>query len=191
MTERDNDIERRTVLQIAAGAAAGLAAAPLIAAPALAALPAPKATGKPTDFDFLAGNWTIHNRQLKDGAWVEFPGASTVYRILGGVGSVEELRIPADSPRGMGLRLLDVEKKLWADYWCPAKTGVLAPEPMWGSFIDGVGTWLYEDKDDKGAFVGRGMWHEITATTCRWTFSMSRDGLNTWEDQWFMKWTRV
>jgi hypothetical protein len=187
MTANDANIERRTVLQLGAGLAAAAAVAPS----ARAALPTPAATGKPTDFDFLAGNWKIHNRQLKDGQWTEFPGASTVHRILGGVGSVEELCIPADSPRGMGLRLLDVERKLWADYWCPAKTGVLGGEPMWGSFVDGVGTWLYEDKDDKGPFTGRGMWHEITANSCRWTFSLSRDGGKTWEDQWFMKWTRA
>lgn len=187
MATNDSGVERRAVLQLAAGVAASSIIAPI----ARAALPSPQATGKATDFDFLAGDWNIHNRQVKDGKWIEYPGASTVRRILGGVGSVEELRIPADKPRGMGLRLLDVERKLWADYWCPAATGVMGGEPTWGSFVDGVGTWDFEDKDDQGTYIGRGMWHEITANTCRWTFTLSRDGGKTWADQWQMKWTRV
>ena len=39
------------------------------------------------DFDFLAGEWRIHNRRLKDGTtdiWEEFPGAATVHRVMGG-----------------------------------------------------------------------------------------------------------
>lgn len=39
------------------------------------------------DFDFLVGEWRIHNRRLKDGTtdiWEEFPGAATVHRVMGG-----------------------------------------------------------------------------------------------------------
>lgn len=187
MSEERPEIDRRNVLQ----AAAGLAIVPAMSSSVLASLPQPAATGKPTDFDFLAGEWRIQNRQLKDGAWKEFPGASTVHRIMNGVGSVEELRLPPDNPHGMGLRVLDLEKKLWADYWVSAKVGVVGKDPMWGSFVDGVGTWLYEDKDDKGGFIGRGIWDQITASSCRWYFSMSRDGGRNWEDQWLMAWTRV
>jgi hypothetical protein len=43
-----------------------------------------------------------------------------VHGILAGVGSVEELRIPARNFSGMGLRLLDLEKKVWADHWVNA-----------------------------------------------------------------------
>lgn len=69
--------------------------------------------------------------------------------ILAGAASVEELRIPARGFGGMGLRLLDQERKLWADYWVNAKSGVLTPPPSWGSFVDGVGLWD-ADADDAG-----------------------------------------
>jgi hypothetical protein len=187
MTTNDTGVERRTFLQMAAGAAAATIAAPS----AYAGAKAPLATGKPGDFDFLQGNWTIHNRRLVDGSWTEFPGASRVWSILGGVGSVEELLIPADKPLGMGLRLLDTEKKLWSDYWVPARSGVLTPPPYWGSFVDGVGTWDGDDQEDGKPIIVRGMWHEITKSTCRWTQTISRDDGKTWNDVWQMKWTRT
>ena len=40
-----------------------------------------------------------------------------MYGILGGTVSVEELRIPARQFSGMGLRLLDPVRRLWADHW--------------------------------------------------------------------------
>jgi hypothetical protein len=187
MSETETGVERRTVLQLAAG----MAAASLAAGPARAGAKAPAPTGKPGDFDFLTGTWTIHNRRLVDGRWTEFPGASKVYRILDGVGSVEELLIPADKPLGLGLRLLDGEKKLWADYWVPARTGVLTPPPYWGSFADGTGIWDGDDKEGDKPIIVRGMWHEITANSCRWTQTISRDDGKTWNDVWQMKWTRA
>ena len=65
---------------------------------------------KPGEFDFLNGEWKIHHRRLKNPAnneWDIFEGEATCWSILGGVGSVEELRIPARNFSGMGLRLLD------------------------------------------------------------------------------------
>jgi len=77
---------------------------------------------------------------LKDGAWDEFDSEASVHGILGGVISVEELRIPARNFSGMGLTMLDVERQLWADCWVNGKSGVLTPPPAWGSFVEGRGT---------------------------------------------------
>ena len=115
----DANSTRRTLLQVAAITAltqlanttanaqvpvspepAATGTAPAADSPA--SPPAPTKTtgkkpGKPGDFDFLTGNWTIWNRKLKPGAtreWEEFPGKATVWAILGGVCSIEELRIP-------------------------------------------------------------------------------------------------
>jgi hypothetical protein len=186
MTGNDTGVERRTVLQLGAG----IVAASLVAPPARAGAKAPAPTGKPGDFDFLTGNWTIANRRLVNGKWNEFTGSSKVYRILDGVGSVEELLIPADKPLGMGLRLLDVEKKLWSDYWVPKATGQVTT-PYWGSFTNGVGTWDGDDLEDGKPIIVRGMWHEIAANSCRWTQTVSRDDGKTWNDIWQMKWTRA
>ena len=142
------ELKRRTLLVSAAGLAV-LGATP-VAAPSIAtSRPEGVPPGKPGEFDFLAGRWKIRNRMLKQGAWDEFPGEATCWTILGGVGSVEELRIPARDFSGMGLRLLDREKKVWSDFWVNAKSGVLAPPGMPGGFRDGVGTFVVDDTDEK------------------------------------------
>ena len=188
MSHDPTDIERRAMLQISAGlAAAGGAGLPA----ARAAARPPQANGKPGDFDFLSGQWRIANRQLKNGAWDTFDGEATVIGILGGVASVEELRIPARQFSGMGLRLLDRERRLWADFWVNARSGVLTPPPAWGSFVDGVGIWDSDDDDAGKPVIYRGMWDQIAPRSCRWTQASSRDDGKTWQESWVMHWTRV
>ena len=182
--------QRRALLQ----SAAGLAMAGLAADAAGAALPAPP-QGKAGDFDFLAGHWKISHRRLKkvgSDDWDVFQGEATCWTILGGVGSVEELRIPARAFSGMGLRLLDVEKKLWSDFWVNGKSGVLTTPGMNGGFENGVGTFVAEERDaaDKPIAV-RGVWDRITPTSCRWHQAASSDGGRTWAADWFMDWTRA
>ena len=187
MSQDPADAERRTVLQMTAGIAAAQALGS-----ASAATPEPAATGQPGDFDFLSGEWKIKHRQRKGDGWDEFDGEATVHGILKGVGSVEELRIPSRGFSGMGLRLLDLERKLWADYWVNAKSGVLQPPPVWGSFKDGVGTWDSDDdsEPDKPLIV-RGVWDQITPRSCRWYQAASRDEGKTWAQSWVMQWTRA
>ncbi len=187
---------RRELLQAAAlvtmshVAGGAIAAIPATAAPT--ALPA-LTPGKPGDFDFLVGNWKIRNRQKKAGAkdWEEFPGEATVWAILGGVCSIEELRIPARNFSGMGLRLLDVEKRVWSDYWVNAKSGVIGSEGVKGSFENGTGIFISHDEENGKPVQYRGLWDSITKNSCRWSQASSRDGGKTWEDNWLMEWTRV
>lgn len=188
MTNDGSEIRRRTVLQ----SAAGLAISALGAAGATAAAgPTP---GKPGDFNFLAGVWKISHRRLKASGgkdWDVFQGEATCWTILGGVGSVEELRIPARDFSGMGLRLLDVEKRVWSDFWVNGKSGVLATPGMTGSFEDGAGIFIADDVDGERPIKVRGVWDRITPTSCRWHQAVSRDGGKAWEENWFMDWVRA
>lgn len=191
MSNAASDTQRRTLMQVAAGQATA-AHLGLQAASATATAVKPVATGKPGDFDFLSGNWNIKNRQLKNGTWETFDGEATVHGILAGGASVEELRIPARNFSGMGLRLLDVEKRLWADHWVNGKSGVLTPPPSWGSFVNGVGTWDSDEEDDnKKPIIVRGVWDRITPNSCRWYQAVSRDGGKSWQENWLMDWTRA
>lgn len=188
MSDEPSDIQRRTVLQAAAGlAAAGQTA--LHSAPAAAASAPP--TGKPGDFDFLSGEWKIKNKRWNNGAWETFDGEATVHGLLAGVVSVEDLRIPTRQFSGMGLRLLDQERKLWADFWVNRKSGVLTPPPSWGSFVNGVGTWDSDELDGDKPVISRGVWDQITATSCRWFQASSGDGGKTWKENWVMHWVRA
>jgi hypothetical protein len=144
---------------------------------------------KPGEFDFLSGHWTITNRRLVDGAWDTFDSEASVVGILGGVVSVEELRIPARALQGMGLRMLDLERGQWADYWVNASCGALG-EPSWGSFVDGAGTWDSVGHVDGKQVITRGVWDQITPVSCRWWQAVSHDDGRTWEENWVMLWTR-
>lgn len=175
---------RRTVI----ASLTGLALLPLPTPSASAG--APPGSGRPGEFDFLTGSWTIANRKRKKpGAdlWDLFPGESTCWSILGGIASIEELRIPARGFSGMGLRMLDVGKGVWSDFWVNAKSGVLTTPGTTGHFQNGAGVFTSEED---GVTV-RGVWDGITKTSCRWSQATSRDGGKTWEDDWLMEWTRA
>lgn len=187
---------RRTLLRAgAASAAVGAATACAAnASPdAVPPLPTQPSPGKPGDFDFLAGEWRIEHRRRPspDAAWDHFTGEATCWTILGGVGSVEELRIPARQFSGMGLRLLDVDKRVWSDFWVNAKSGVLAAPGQTGSFEGGAGLFWSEDEDKGGKTVWAGIWDLITPQSCRWRQVSSTDGGKTWDHHWIMNWQRV
>ena len=194
MTNQDIDLQRRSLLVSAAGVAAGLTVLnpmTLSASEQTESKAEEETYGKPGDFDFLAGSWKISHRQRKGTEWDEFPGEATCWTILGGVGSVEELRIPARDFSGMGLRLLDVENKVWQDFWVNSRSGVLAPPGLKGSFQDGAGIFEADDMDGETPIKVRGVWDRITPNSCRWHQAVSRDGGKTWEGSWYMDWTRV
>ncbi len=186
--------QRRTLLNV--GTLVGAAA--LMRTGEAAAQEAPPSSpavppGKPGEFDFLAGEWKISHRRLPPGAtgWDVFEGEATCWTILGGVGSIEELRIPSGNFSGMGLRLLDVEKREWSDFWVNAKSGVLTAPGQTGGFVNGAGIFEADEMDGDTPIKVRGVWDNITGTSCRWRQSISRDAGATWQDNWVMEWKRV
>jgi hypothetical protein len=145
------------------------------------------------DFDFLAGEWTIRHRRLTTPGtddWDEFDGAATVWSTLGGMVSIEELRIPARGLQGMGIRVFNLETRQWADHWVSGNVGVVN-EAMFGGFSDGVGTFAADEVDGGEPIKARGIWDRITPTSCRWHQATSADNGVTWQPNWFMDWTRV
>ena len=190
------DQDRRAL--IAAGGAAILLPACATGAPMSAPvsfdpmppLPVTPTPGRPGDFDFLSGEWRIHHRSIVNGEWLEYDGEATVYGILGGICSVEELRIPARSFSGMGLRLLDVENRVWSDHWVNARSGVVSVPGQTGSF-ENAGIFVTDDNVDAVAMKYAGVWDNIAPNGCRWRQASSRDGGQTWEQNWIMDWVRV
>ncbi len=159
--------------------------------------PATTGAGRPGDFDFLAGRWTIKNQRLSTegnsvGQWEHFDGAAHCFTVLGGLGSIEELSIPPGKPRGLGIRLLNSANGLWSDYWTSSGAGLVMPPPMLGSFNAGVGTFVsLEEREGDGTLQVRGVWDHITPTRCQWHQATSRDGGRSWQDNWHMQWARV
>lgn len=188
------DQQRRQLLNVGAALLAGACAqtegTQMMTSTGLPASTLPP--GNAGDFNFLAGEWRISHRRLTaPGQWDEFQGEATVFTILGGVGSVEELRIPARNFSGMGLRLLDVENRVWNDFWVNSRSGVLTTPGQTGGFVNGEGIFGADDVDGDQPIKVRGIWDRITPTSCRWRQAISRDGGQTWEENWFMDWTRA
>ena len=99
-------------------------------------------TGKGVgDFDFLTGNWHIRHKRLVDGVWQRFESSASVYRVLGGMGSIEELRNADGSDMGMAVRMWLPETEKWADHWTSAASGIVGA-PQFGEFIDGDGVFI-------------------------------------------------
>lgn len=190
MPDQKHDETRRNLLQSAAGLVLAQAALPANAASTSIVS---KALGRPGDFDFLNGHWKIKHRRLKpeSGKWDVFEGEASCFSILKGVASIEELRIPSRDFSGTGIRLLDVKKQLWNDYWVNGKSGVLTTPGQTGVFENGVGTFGADDADEGKPIKVRGVWDRITPNSCRWFQGVSRDGGKTWEDNWFMDWSRA
>lgn len=147
--------------------------------------------GKPGDFHFLHGEWRIAHRMLKGETWDEFVGEATCFTILDGIGSVEELRIPARDFSGMGLRMLDVKARVWSDFWVNAKSGVLTSPGQTGSFENGAGIFTSDYEEGGKPMISAGIWDKITPISCRWRQASSSDGGKTWKPNWIMHWQRA
>jgi len=149
---------------------------------------------KAGEFDFLSGNWKIEHRQLKSSnpeVWDTFEGEASCWSILGGMVSVEELRIPARDFSGMGLRVLNKEKQVWSDFWMNARNGLLLTPGVEGRFTDGRGEFVAEQIDGEETILVRGVWDNISAVSCRWQQATSRDGGQHWQRNWIMDWKRA
>ncbi|MFI8103690.1 hypothetical protein [Streptomyces sp. NPDC086023] len=150
----------------------------------------------PTDFDFLAGEWRVANRRLKDfldpaSEWEEFPATSRGTRHFDGGASFDEIEFPTLGSGGLTLRLYDRQTGLWSLYWASRRTGTLFP-PVTGSFgPDGVGLFHGEDTHDGRPVRVRFVWSGITGDAARWEQSFSADGEQTWLVNWTMHFTRT
>lgn len=196
MADTSNQAARRLFLQAAAGLALPMMAQSeeLSEASGMMLDGAELEPGKPGDFDFLHGEWRINHRRLKDPSnnqWDVFEGEATCWSILNGIASIEELRIPSRQFSGMGLRILDIEKKLWSDFWVNSKSGVLTAPGVTGGFKNGVGIFNSEEVEQEKTILARGMWDNISRDTCRWQQAVSTDGGQSWQDNWIMDWRRV
>lgn len=184
------EIDRRVMMQAGIGLILARAAAGARASAASA--PGAKTVGTgPGDFDFLAGEWVIRSRRLKDDTsdmWETFEGGATVHRLLGGQASIEELRANGKF-LGLGVRVWHPEEQMWADHWTSAANGVVNA-PQLGRFIDGAGIFGGEAVDGESE-RWRGIWDEITPISCRWHQQVSHDAGKSWNEQWIMHWTRV
>ncbi|HYL98058.1 MAG TPA: DUF1579 domain-containing protein [Blastocatellia bacterium] len=150
-----------------------------------------------SDFDFLAGRWTVRHRRLKrrlveDDHWEEFGGLCESRPVIGGLGNIDDniIEVPSGTYRAATLRLFDHNKARWSIWWVDSRTMQLEP-PVHGCFNNGVGTFFGHDLLDDCPIRVRFIWSDITAVSARWEQSFSRDAGATWEVNWIMNFSRM
>ncbi|HEY2782625.1 MAG TPA: hypothetical protein VGI90_17720 [Steroidobacteraceae bacterium] len=176
-------------------AAADTAAAPKkVPAPAAKA---PPARDGQHDFDFEAGSWKIHLKQLQhpltgSTSWIEFDGASVTRHLWNGRAEIEEFETAgaAGHIEGMTLRLYDPQAHQWSLFWANSKDGKL-DQPMVGEFKDGRGEFYQQEVINGRTIFVRFIWSGITPNSAHFEQSFSDDGGKSWEVNWITDQTRV
>ena len=141
------------------------------------------------DFDFEIGRWQVHNRRLKEQlhgstTWEEFEGIAVVRKVLGGLGTLDEITQRASRPfQGMTVRLFNPQTQQWSIYFAESIHGVLTV-PLIGGFTQGRGVFYAHEPVAGKHIFSRFLWLDITPTSYRWEQAFSADGGTTWETNW-------
>lgn len=151
----------------------------------------------PTDaegFAFLAGEWRIQNRKLKEPltgrtAWDEFDSSARFFTLLNGLVSVEELRGADGKPFGSALRTFDRERRVWRDSWISGRSGVPG-EAVEGRFVGDTAHFTSPDTYNGKPILVRGTWRRVSAKEVIWEQAASTDKGKTWEMNWHMRFHR-
>lgn len=155
-------------------------------------------TSSADDFDFFIGDWRVHHRRLKARLagcreWVEFAGSTTVHKILGGFGNVDDnvLNLPEGPYRAATLRSFDHETGLWSIWWLDGRQPHRLDTPVVGRFEHGTGLFYADDTFDGTPIKVRFTWTILDAGAARWEQAFSADGGSTWETNWTMDFVRI
>jgi hypothetical protein len=151
-------------------------------------------------FDLRVGEWTCHNRKLKERLagsheWVEFDGTQSFRLLMDGYANVDEnvFTIPGAGPyKGVTLRAYDAKTGEWAIWWLDGRNpfGDLDP-PVKGRFQNGVGIFYADDTLRGKPIRVRFTWSNITQNTAHWEQAFSPDGGKTWEVNWVTDFKRA
>ena len=155
-------------------------------------------TSSADDFDFFIGDWRVHHRRLKERLtgcreWVEFEGSTTVRKILGGFGNVDDnlLDLPEGPYRAATLRSFDPATGLWSIWWLDGRRPHRLDTPVVGRFEHGTGLFYADDTFDEMPIKVRFTWTLLDADAARWEQAFSADGGSIWETNWTMDFVRI
>ncbi len=149
------------------------------------------------DFDFFIGSWTVSHRRLKQRLagcqdWETFAGESSVQKILGGYGNIDDniLELPGGGYRAISLRSLDATTGCWSIWWLDGRYPGRLDTPVVGRFEKGIGTFLAADVLEGKPIRVRFLWTRTDTDTPRWEQAFSADDGESWETNWFMDFKR-
>lgn len=150
--------------------------------------------GKPHDFCFLNGEWTVTHRKLRQRLrdcteWETIVGGCRHDSWCDGVVSVDEFDFSAAKTKGCSIRNLDVAAKRWTIRWTTSRTGTLLP-PVHGGFDGDRGEFYGTDVEGETPVLARFVWSGRVTGSPRWEQAFSTDGGRTWETNWIMEFAK-
>jgi hypothetical protein len=148
------------------------------------------------DFDFLVGDWNIHNRKLISRLnncqdWIEFEATQEMSKVLAGFGNIDffHATIAGEPFEGLTLRLFDPQTRLWSIYWSDSNSGKL-DRPVRGSFDDQTALFCTNDVFEGKSILMLFKWDATNPEKPVWSQAFSADGGTSWEWNWYMYFTR-
>jgi hypothetical protein len=152
------------------------------------------------DFDFLRGQWTVHNRRLAhplepdSTEWQEFTTEVENRPIFGGLGNIDLYRsaeFPAQRDwEALALRLFDPDQSVWRIWWASTASPGQLDNPVEGVFADGRGVFRCDDVLGGRAVKVEYEWSGTSGAQPRWGQAFSFDAGQTWHTDWIMDWRR-
>ena len=144
-----------------------------------------------TDFDFLAGRWTMDNRRLKCRLnncteWIEYQSSDeNGGPILNGIANLDVYKtayntVDGSPYEGLTVRLFNPKTKLWSLYWVDSNGGSMDP-PVVGSFEGDVGTFYCKDTFQGKQILVMFKWDKTDPENPIWSQAFSQDNGTTWE----------
>jgi hypothetical protein len=148
------------------------------------------------DFDYLAGEWKIRNRRLKEplagrDEWVEFDATQNCRSILQGFGDFDIFSTELDGKpfEGFTLRLFDPQTRLWTIYWADSKAVKLDGGKV-GSFDGDIGLFFAREVFNGKNIVVKFHWDKRNPEAPIWSAAYSADDGQTWEWNWHAHFAR-
>jgi hypothetical protein len=158
----------------------------------------PSPTSSENDFDFLQGQWTVHNRKLKTRLnncteWDEFESELHMKKALNGFGNVENYyaHLNNEAFEGMAVRLFNKQTKLWTIYWMDSNQATMDEHPVSGSFENGIGKFYTTDVFNETPILVIYQWDTTQPDHPKWSQAFSTDKGKTWEWNWEMTLTKI
>lgn len=156
----------------------------------------PSATSSAQDFDFYVGKWKLHNRKLKTKfdqctEWIEFESTQEMYKILNGLGNIDNYLATFDGEpfEGMSLRLFNPKTKLWCIYWADSNEAILQPGVL-GSFDQYIAHFFTKDVFNGKEILIVFRWDVRDKEKPIWSQAFSDDNGNSWEWNWYMHFSK-
>lgn len=155
------------------------------------------ATSSKHDFDFFEGKWNLQNKKLTSRLnncteWREFHSSQEMYRILNGMGNIDNFLATFDGEpfEGLSLRLFNPKTRLWSIYWADSNSGKLDP-PVVGSFENNIGHFFTKDIFNGKNILVVFRWDARDKDNPIWSQAFSDDGGQNWEWNWYMYMSRI